>query len=106
MDYYPIHGKKIAFHLKPTTVGNYEKLRKLSLKSTTTPVAAKLEVVSEFKLTTDIISDEFGIKEYFKELFLLLFLESSQYSDVDTDTIDMGVINSAIKDFFTMLKGN
>jgi len=106
MDYYPIHGKKIAFHLKPTTVGNYERLRKASLRSTSTPIAAKLEVVQEFKLSTDVVSDELGVKEYFRELFTLLFLESSQCSDVDPDTIDMGVINTAIKDFFTMLKGN
>lgn len=106
MDYYPIHGKKIAFHLKPTTIGNYERLRKLSLRSNTTPIISKLEVVREFKLPENDEADELGIKDYFKELYLALFLESTQNADVDCDILDMGVINTAIKDFFTMLKGN
>ncbi len=107
-EYYPLSKteKPIPFHLKETTLGNYKKLRLLSLRSSTLPVEQKMEIINEFKLKEDEFNQDLGVEEFFYELFKALFLESHAYKDVNSETLNMGVLNTALRDFFTMLKGN
>lgn len=104
--YFPIESLEKEFHHKPTTLGNYKKLRLLTLKNTSTPLEDKLAIVQEFKLATDEITDNLGVEDFYKEVFYALFLESRNVKDLEVSKLNIGVLNKALIDFFMKLKGS
>ncbi len=109
VDYHALGSNSLeneTFHLKETMLGTYKEIKMLALKSSSTPTEQKLRIIQEFKLSEEDISEELGVEEYYKELFLALFLEAGKFRSVSPDYLNIGVINKALQDFFTRLKGN